>query len=204
MVEFLVVCREAMVPWPTVYQGPQVGKAGPEFFGQEGKEMGMRKWFVFAGALLLCAMVGCGGDNREQWLIEALKTLSTARDEVRQIKKNVEDEVAKAKDKKELSADQFKAAFAVTEELKKRGATLLDIKRNIDAPKNKITQEEREQFAQKYRGELQQMINDLTAEQKALDEALRKAEEINPQAVADLKKKLREAQGMFELVAKQR
>lgn len=164
----------------------------------------MKKWVMPACALFLSSVLGCGSDNHEKWIHETLDTLNKTTDQVRQIKKNITDEVAKAKEKKDLSADQFKPAFAITEELNKNGAILLELKRKIDARKDKITKEQREDFAQRYRDQLQKTVEDLAVEQKALDVALQQAEELNASAVVELKKKLREAQGKFELVSKQR
>jgi len=182
------------------------------------EEFDMRKLFAPLGTLvLLTGMAGCSGDPREYYIDLTISTVTEVKgnlEEVKtELKKTIDD---RKKDGKPITVNDINRANAKAEDLKKYGKKLQDIKERLDVYKEQTTDEQREQFAELYRGRLQDAIAGLDERKVELDQVLVDVEELvrrEPDelirkeldsAMVVLQRTLKEGREPFELLNKAR
>jgi len=159
----------------------------------------MKKVLLFAGALVLF-LPGCGTDDRERLISDALEEIGKAAGNMAAIKDNiVKWEKANASEKPKL----LKSAMDATQALSKNALMFQVIKGQADkldpgAP------ESRKELVDKYRDRFASAIENANKERIALNEAIARAEKKEKAPLADLKISLQKAQGDFENIVKQR
>jgi hypothetical protein len=161
--------------------------------------MPMKKVLLFAGALVLF-LPGCGTDEREKLIADALEEINKASGNMATIKENiVKWEKANVSEKPKL----LKSAMDATQALKKNALIFQLIKGQADKLEPG-TPESRKELVEKYRDRFASAIESANKERIALNEAIARAEKKEKAPLADLKISLQQAQGDFENIVKQR
>jgi hypothetical protein len=166
----------------------------------------MKRRVVFAAACwLLASMVGCSSNPREAQLDAVIFTVNNTKAKLDIVKKKVTEALEKAaKANKNLTDADLKDAVAAAAELRNAGKAMQQIKEKTDSLKDSTTKEERDELIQKFRDKLQSALVGLDKAQSEVDDAIKKAEDRGPkEAVDELKKTLKLAQGEFEVLARQ-
>jgi len=160
--------------------------------------------WIALGALLTLSLAGCSPDPREGAIGGGLGNVEAASADLSAIKDEINKAVKKSqKDNVKLTAADFKDALTAVEHLKDDGKKLAEIRNNQADALPPISAEEKEDYVKRYQDRLTSAIDDLQKNKKALNEALVEAETVNRQAVVELRKKIREAEGEFEALARQ-
>jgi hypothetical protein len=169
----------------------------------------MRKLYALLGALLMCAVVGCGEDTNEKIIADTVSILDGTRSDIEQITKTIGDAVSQAKkDGKPLDLTKIEKATQETAAFKKKAEALQRYKAETDVIKDVVTPQQREEFAKKYKSQFQEKLQRLDEAQKSLEAALRDAETVaasnaeSKDAVGKLRDALKEAQNEFEVLTK--
>jgi len=162
----------------------------------------MMKLLVLAGALAMAMVLpGCGTDERERLITQALDQLDSAANNLSTIKDNV---VKWEKEKKETDKPKLlKNAVEATVALSKNAKDLQYIKGMADKLETG-TPETRKEYVDKYRDRFASAIENVNKERIALTEAIARAERKEKAPLAELKVSLQRAQGDFENLVKQR
>jgi hypothetical protein len=166
----------------------------------------MKRIVVLAGTFcLLAGLIGCSSNVGDALLNADVEVMNKSAAQLRSVKDRVNEAVQKAaKDNKSLTDTDLKPAVKAAEALKDIGKALQQLKEKTDALKDSTTKEEREELAQRFKDRMLTATVDLVKAQQEVDQAIRKAEERGPrEAVDELKKTLRMAEGEFEVLAKQ-
>ncbi|HEV2948547.1 MAG TPA: hypothetical protein VGX70_14320 [Gemmataceae bacterium] len=167
----------------------------------------MKRIVVLAGMFcLLAGLIGCSSNLGEALLNADIDVMNKAAAQLRSVKDRVNEAVQKAaKDNKSLTDTDLKPAVEAAKALKEIGNALQKLKEKTDTLKDSTTPEEREELAKRFSGRMQTATVDLIKAQQELDQAIRKAEGARSErdAVVTLKNTLREAEGEFEVLAKQ-
>jgi len=159
----------------------------------------MKKVLLFAGALVFF-LPGCGTDDRERLISDALEEIGKAAGNMAAIKDNiVKWEKANASEKPKL----LKSAMDATQALSKNALMFQLIKGQADKL-DPGTPESRKELVEKYRDRFASAIENANKERIALNEAIARAEKKEKAPLADLKISLQKAQGDFENIVKQR
>ena len=160
----------------------------------------MKRLTGLLSALVLLGFVGCGSDIYINKIEDVKQQLKSAKDHLENIQKVLDTAAGEyAKDPKLSWASALKPAIERANDLKKVGNELGETKRKIDNMP-KPTDEQNAQFAQEFSSDFKKRVDDLINAQKKMNESLDKVAAINSKAVEELRKKLREAEGAFELV----
>ena len=166
----------------------------------------MKRYLVLIGAFLaLAGMVGCSSNSGDGQMSQAIAVMNNARGRLDAVKNKVNEAVDKAaKENKELTDNDLKAAVNEASKLKDVGSELQKVKERTDALKGSITPEEREDLLKRYKGRWEQESIALQKTQDELDQAIKRAEDRGPKtAVDELRKTLRLSQADFEVIARQ-
>ena len=167
----------------------------------------MAKRFVRGCTLfLLLGLVGCGRDERDGLINETIAQIDRATSVLGNIKDTLQKGLKTAEDEKRAvnAADFDKIVKEIIPELKEVGGNMQALKRQTESLRDKITTEERKTLADKFTKRTEQALTSLREEQAALSKLLQKAQGISEEAVRELKQRLAEAQGEFEVIAKLR
>ncbi|MCI0742345.1 MAG: hypothetical protein L0Y72_25215 [Gemmataceae bacterium] len=160
----------------------------------------------FCGLLLLSCLTvvsaGCGGDSREGHLSTAIEHMNNAATQISGIRDKIDEAVKKAE--KDKGVPDFKEAVKAVEELKIIGKQMQKLDRDIEEVNTGITDEERKVLADRYKDNLQSAVTSLYDSKKLLNETLYNVEKSYKEALKDLRTKLNEAEGEFEVLARQR
>lgn len=163
----------------------------------------MNRLAVSGSALVLClCIVGCGSNAREGVVATSIAKLEDAASKLSLIKEKV-NEAVKTAEKDNVPVD-FSEALAKVSELKVVGRELQAEKRAADDIKEPSTAEEQKRLKERFQTKLNDVIVRLNTEKKELNEALTAAEKSYKEAVEDLKVKIREAEGEFEVLTRLR
>lgn len=156
--------------------------------------------------LMILGLVGCGGSEREGLISETLAQLNRATSVLGNIKDGVQTALKKAEEEKRApnSADFDKVVKEIIPELKEVGGKMQMLKRQTEALREGVTEEQRKALADRFSKQTQQAYASLRDEQDALHRVMQRATSASEEAVKDLKKNLAEAQGEFEIIAKLR
>lgn len=167
----------------------------------------MRKYLVRGCTLLvLLGVAGCGGGERDGLINETIALLNRATTVIGNIKNGVVAGMKTAEsEKRKIKAEDFESIMKdLIPEFKDVGTKMQMVKRQIDAHKEGVTEEQRKALAEKFATPTRTATAALQEEQKQLHAVLQRAQSIDADAVKDLKQKLTEAQGEFETIAKLR
>jgi flagellar hook-basal body complex protein FliE len=159
----------------------------------------------FSLLFLALAIAGCGGDQRESLINNTLNQITLATNTIRQIHDAVAKELKKAEDPKhnKISSTDFENIIKVEiKSYKDIGVALQGIKRDVDAIRDSITEEDRKNYREKFQSQIQPALEGLQKEQESLRSILAQAKKKNEEAVRELIAKFQEAQGEFESIAK--
>ncbi|MBI3407142.1 MAG: hypothetical protein HY040_02145 [Planctomycetes bacterium] len=164
----------------------------------------MKRLVALGCALATCMIVaGCGSNRREGVVATTLNKLTDAASKVQTIREKVETALKDA-DEKKIHIDSFPEAIKEADALGKVGKELQDEKREAEKFKEPATAEEQKQLAEQYRQRLNDAFDRLTSEKKKLNEVLIAAEQNHKEAVAELRTKIRAAEGEFEALIRLR
>jgi len=159
----------------------------------------MKKVMLFVGVLALL-LPGCGTDERERLIADALDQINSAATNMATIRDNiVKWEKAKESERPKL----LKSAIDGTQALSKNALAFQLIKGQADKLEPG-TLESRKELADKYRERFAAAIENANKERIALNEAIARAEKKEKAPLVDLKISLQKAQGDFENLVKQR
>ena len=161
----------------------------------------MRKLIVPACTLWALAMVGCGGDPREQQIAQVLAVMDETASHLDQIQANLKKVVEKGSFKKEDLKDAEAAADKLKDET---GKQLLDVQRKIlqATDKKPLTDQEQKELARKYSSRVEEKWENLKDKFDKVNKYLAEAEKLEPQVVQRLKVKLKDAQSDYEAISK--
>jgi chromosome segregation ATPase len=164
----------------------------------------MKRSLVLAGAFLLFGcLFGCGADSRIGLIDDTINLVQQAAADVGNIKSKVNEAIKKAEEKG--TKLDLTDAGKVADQLKKLGETAQKIKRNIELDRASITDEDKVNYVEKRKGQLESAFADLLKQRNDLNKSLAKAEQINQaakKAVEDLRDKMRDAESPFEALAR--
>jgi hypothetical protein len=166
------------------------------------EEMRMKKWIAWASAVVvMVCLTGCGSDLREVLVGKAIDDLGKAASTIQGIRENVEKWEAETKDaEKKKFLDN---AISATDTLKQVGQGFQGIKQATERLEPS-SREQREELRRSFRDRLDKAIERLRKEQRSLNDAITRADGIKKGALAELKEKLQQAQGEFEVLTKPR
>ncbi len=158
-------------------------------------------------ALVFCSMlVGCGGESHEGLINDTITQMDAAGTQVGHIKNRVNDAVKDFESGKSPKLDLTEATKA-TEGLKKAGEEFQNLKRKVEQKRGSINDEDRKAYAANQKDKLNNAFKTLVDRREQLRKALEQAEEVKlgagKGAVHDLRKKIVEAEGPFEALARQ-
>ncbi|MCI0381260.1 MAG: hypothetical protein L0215_27055 [Gemmataceae bacterium] len=156
--------------------------------------------FLLGGLMLV--MAGCGGNSREGHLSTAIEHMNNAATQISGIKDKINEAVKKAE--KEKAVPDFKEAVKAVDELKIIGKQMQKLDRDIEEVNIGVTDEERKDLADRYKDKLQSAVTSLYDSKKQLNETIHNVEKTYKEALKDLRTKLNEAEGEFEVLARQR
>lgn len=167
----------------------------------------MMRLVMIVGTLALCfVLTGCGSDTHEGLIKDTIQAMDTAGSEVTAIKTKVADAVQKFEKNESTSLD-FADAMKATEKLKKVGEEFQKIKRRIEMVRGTITDDQKKKYAEDTKLRLNDAFKSLLTSREQLRKSLEQAEALNngqfKTKVADLRKKIIEAEGPFESLARQ-
>lgn len=162
----------------------------------------MTKRMVLVGTLLL-ACAGCAANQRDDLVEHAIGLLSSTTSKVNAVRERIEDAMKKS----EKGLDLTEATRAA-EDLKAKGKELQQTSQAIRAMREPISKEEKEQYLERYKPRLEPEAAKLSEATLALNQKFRELEKMaqdptSKAAVEDLGKKLKEAQGEYEGLARQ-
>jgi Zn-dependent oligopeptidase len=182
---------------------------GPRPDGRySNKESGMNRLAVLGGTFLVAlCLSGCGGNPRDEETINALSKFDNAAGTIKGVREAVDKAVKNAEAKRrKLTEDDFKDAVKAAEKLPEVGKQLLEVRSKIEVLQEKTTEEEKEELAKKYSDRLTGLFTTLSAEAKAMDAALARAEGIagSEDAVKNFRKALKKNQEEFVMLTKAR
>jgi GTP1/Obg family GTP-binding protein len=153
--------------------------------------------------LLPLALVGCATDPREALIKSALAYVDQAATEIGTIKDRV-NEAYKKRDNKKLDTKELKEAYGSIDSLKKLSKEMQLVKQRIETVAGSTSEDQRQALAKDYQGKLSTALARIHEERSGLEKAIVQAEELDPDAVKELRSKLTEAEGSFVMLARQR
>jgi 3-methyladenine DNA glycosylase/8-oxoguanine DNA glycosylase len=163
----------------------------------------VKRFLILASALFFCGMLaGCGADSQEGLITDTIGLIDLAATEVGNIQSRVNDAVKKKEEGKTETLDLTDATKAA-EKLKKTGEEAQTVKARIERARQSITPEQQKAYAEKNRADLSAVVKRLLDKDVELRKALDNAAKIDAPAVEALRKKIVEAQGQFESIARQ-
>jgi hypothetical protein len=159
--------------------------------------------FRFVGiAVLLCGcLAGCGTESREGLVNDTINRLQLAGSQVGQLTGKIKEATDDAKKSGKNKIDITEATKAA-DTLKETGIKIVEIKQRIDALKEKITDDEKKEYAKNQRDNLNKAFTALLEQQRELEKALADADVVDPGKTDILRKKVVEAMSPFEAQAK--
>jgi uncharacterized lipoprotein YehR (DUF1307 family) len=160
----------------------------------------MKMLWILAAALAL-ALTGCGGDERERLINRAIDQLTNAQTHMAAIKDSVLKWEKEKKQQEKLRLLQ--SAKDAAKAFRKTAKEFQKIKQEADKL-DASTPEDRKTYVEKFRERFAQAIENVDKERLALNAAIARAEKTAKGQLAELKSSLRDAQGDFESLAKQR
>jgi hypothetical protein len=170
----------------------------------------MKRILVLSCTILLFSGVsGCSSDSRDVQVNKAINVLELASTKLANVRAEVEKASKKAKETGgEIKAKDLDEAVKSADELEKLAKSMQAINGDVDALKDTITKEEREDLKKKYQGRLEQVVKRVDEEQKSLDASIREAENlninVNKDALEPLRKKMEKLNGEFQNLSKRR
>jgi pyruvate/2-oxoacid:ferredoxin oxidoreductase beta subunit len=164
----------------------------------------MKKGLVLAAAWMLFFLSGCGSDQRETLANHALTMLDDTNTKIVAVRERIEDAM-----KKMDKGLNLQDAMRACEELKRKGKELQNTYNAIHALRDPVPEEERKQYVERLRERIQSGILKLNDETLLLNSKFRELQETaqdptSKAAVEELEKKLKEAQGEYDSLARQR
>jgi oligoendopeptidase F len=153
--------------------------------------------------IALLGIVGCGSDPREALINSTIEYLKQAANDITTIKERV-DEAVKKQENKKLSAKELKEAYSAIDSLKEVPKKLQIAKQRIESVSGSTTAEQRESLRQQFQQKLSSAMARIEEERLALEKSIVAAEAVDADSVKDLRSKLTEAEGSFEMLARQR
>jgi oligoendopeptidase F len=153
--------------------------------------------------IALLGIVGCGSDPREALINSTIEYLKQAANDITTIKDRV-DEAVKKQENKKLNAKELKEAYSAIDSLKEVPKKLQIAKQRIESVSGSTTAEQRESLRQQFQQKLSSAMARIEEERLALEKSIVAAEAVDADSVKDLRSKLTEAEGSFEMLARQR
>jgi hypothetical protein len=149
--------------------------------------------------LMLFTLAGCGSNQREAVLNEAVGLFETAAANTETVTKEINKAVAEAEKKRtKATKNDFKPAVDAAKKLRETGKQLLGdeqhlgVKGQIDLLQEKTSPEQKVRLAREFEDRLGGLFKRLADDQKKLDEALARAKQhATPEAMTELRKELR-------------
>jgi hypothetical protein len=174
----------------------------------EARRVGMNRLAVLGGTFLAALfLVGCGGNPREEQTLNALSKFDNAAGTIKGVREAIDKAVKNAEAKqRKLTEDDFKDAVKAADKLPEVGKELLEVRSKIEVLKEKTTEEQKEELAKKFQDRLSGLFRTLSAEAKAMDASLARAESIpgSEAAVKSFRETLRKRQEEFVMLTKSR
>jgi hypothetical protein len=177
-------------------------------------EMGMKRLLGLAGMVLAVFLLpGCSSDPRESEIKNALTLFDNAAANLRTVKKEINDavEVAKKKGNK-LTEKDFKAAEDAAKLLRTYGRQLAEGDKSTNSPSVRglielyaegSSDEQKKRLAEKFQGQLSDLIGSIQKAQKDLDEAMVRAEPYaEPAAMKHLRKAITDSREEFRVLSR--
>jgi PBP1b-binding outer membrane lipoprotein LpoB len=162
----------------------------------------MKRVLMLVGALLMAmTIMGCASDPREGLVDATAGDVETAATKVTNIKLKIEEAVKKTETGK---TPDFKEAILEVEALKRIAKEMQDFKIKADALKDKTTEEERKDLADKIKTRLNNAMERVAKAKKELNETMAAVEAQHKDALKTVREKLIEADGEFEAISRQR
>jgi predicted nucleic acid-binding Zn-ribbon protein len=163
-----------------------------------------RVLFAVSAFALSFGLVGCGSDSHEGLITNTITMMDNATAEIKNIRNSVETATKEAIAQNKATVDLTKAIKA-SENLKKVSEEAMNLKRRIEQERSKITDEEKKQYADKQKEQLNTAFTDLLKAKVALRKQLADTEGLSANAkveVEKLREKIREAESPFESIAR--
>lgn len=156
--------------------------------------------------VVLLGFVGCGGSEREGLINETLAQLNRATTLLGNIRDSMQKAIKTAEGEKRnvAPADFDKLVKDILPDLKDVGDKMQILKRQIEAQRDTVTEEQRKALAERFAKQTDSALTSLRDEQLALNKVMQEAQRLNDEAIKEVKKKLAEAQAEFEVIAKLR
>jgi hypothetical protein len=167
----------------------------------------MKRLAFVAGVIVLCAFLsGCSGDNVDGLILDTIQMLQSATENMRSVKAKVRDAV-----EKEKAGGKFELTEAVKAagQLKTVSEDAVKIKQKIEKVRKQVSAEDRKVLANKYKDDISGAFRELLKQRDELSKQIADAKTAyhdKPAAleeISNLQKKLREAEGPFEAMARQ-
>jgi hypothetical protein len=162
----------------------------------------MKRLLYATGALLLGIMLsGCSSDPREGLVDATVGDIETAATKVQNIKSKID---AAIKNTEAGKTPDFKEALQEADALKKIGKEMQEYKIRADALRGKASEEERQELTERIKPRLNKAIDRAVKATRELNETLASVDAQYKDALKPLRDKLSEANGEFEVIARQR
>ena len=160
----------------------------------------MKRLLIPALTFLLCGMlIGCGEETREGLVVQTIKHMESAAENVGTITTKVNEATEDAKKGKPFKLDE---AAKAADKLKETGQKIVEIKQRIDLVRSSITDEEKKTYAENQKRDLNKAFQTLVKRKDDLRVALAAAETIDKLKVDELRKKIADAESPFEAQAR--
>lgn len=170
----------------------------------------MRKGLMLASAWLCLLAAGCGSDVREGLVSDTVNLLLQTTTKVASIREGIE-----SAEKKSDKVLNLQDAMRAADELKVKGRELQKTALMLRGIKDPVTDEEKKQYLKDFQGRIQDGMVKLNEETLKLNKKLRELEisvktagspfndPTSQAAVEELGKKIKDAQGEFDSLARQ-
>jgi septal ring factor EnvC (AmiA/AmiB activator) len=161
----------------------------------------MKRFGLVACMFLFCHLLtGCGSDTHEGLVQQTIQNMRAAATQIG----NITAEVKKATEEAKTTNKKLdlSAAKKAAEQLKVTGLETVNIKQRIDVVKSRITEKEKEEYAESNKGPLNEAFKTLLTRKDELRKALVDAEAIDKRKTDELRKAIEEAESPFEAQAR--
>lgn len=149
---------------------------------------------------LAFAIAGCGSDPREGLISTTIENMRNAASQLANIKDRI-NEMVKKTDK---GTPDMKPVLEAVKSLKDIAKDVQKLLLQTEKIKEPLSEEDQKRLTSKYGEKLNDAITQINKERKGLKEALDSAEAKFKDAAKDLRKRIEETDGEFEVIARTR
>jgi hypothetical protein len=163
----------------------------------------MKRFLILGSIIMLCGMsVGCGSESQDGLIKDTISLIDQSATEVGNIKERINEAVKKVEAGTTKTLD-LTDAIKAAEKLKTTGVEAQKIKSRIEHVRGAVTEEQKILWAKKNQPRLNEVLANMLEKKKNLRDTMSAVEKTYPSEIANLRKKIVDAEGPFEALARQ-